>query len=231
MDLKRTKAGIEWGTAALVLGLLGFLVMSLDFVAHAAALGWQGLTRDLSGESRLYWPEQPIATSAIFLHMISGAVATVLAPLQVIGALRMRWPSLHRWGGRVLVGAALLTGVAGLVYILARGTIGGWDMSLSFGIYGALMILCATQSYRFARLRVFSRHRRWALRLFVLAIGSWLYRLHYGLWFMATGGAHVLDDFSGGFDLANIWAFYVPYLLLLELLFAFEARGKRPSPA
>ena len=61
-------------------------------------------------------------------------------------------------------------------------------------------------------------------RLAVLALGSWIYRLHYGLWFMVMGGIGVQSDFSGAFDLVNIWAFYLPYLIALEFWFRREAR-------
>ncbi|MEM8957601.1 MAG: DUF2306 domain-containing protein [Pseudomonadota bacterium] len=207
------------------MGLLGIvLLLASDFITHSLELGWQGLSRDLSGESRLYWPDAPVATGAIFVHMIGGAVITALAPVQLAGPVRRRWPALHRWSGRVLVGAALLTGVAGLVYIGLRGTIGGWDMSLSFALYGICVLVAAGQALRFARAGAFARHRRWGLRLAVLALGSWIYRMQYALWFMTTGGIWVERDFSGAFDLVNIWAFYVPYLIALELWFRYEAR-------
>ena len=218
------RRGLVW-TGMVLLVLL--LLMASDFITHSLELGWQGLSRDLSGESRLYWPDAPVATVAIFVHMIGGAVLTALAPVQLAGPLRRRWPVLHRWSGRALVAAALLTGAAGLVYIGSRGTIGGWDMSLSFALYGLCVIVAAAQALRFARAGVFDRHRRWGLRLAVLALGSWIYRLQYALWFIATGGIWVTDDFSGAFDLVNIRAFYLPYLVALELWFRREARRVR----
>lgn len=214
--------------ASMVLLVLLLFVAS-DFVGHSLELGWQGLSRDMSGESRLYWPDAPVATAAIFAHMIGGAIITGLAPVQLAGPARRRWPVLHRWSGRVLVVSAVLTGVAGLVYIALRGTIGGLDMSLSFALYGLCVIGAAGQALRFARAGEFARHRRWGLRLAVLALGSWIYRMQYGLWFVATGGIWVEDDFSGAFDLVNIWAFYLPYLVALELWFRVEARRTRSA--
>lgn len=206
----------------IALGLI--LLLASDFITHSLELGWQGLSRDLSGESRLYWPDAPVATVAIFVHMIGGAVITALALVQLAGPVRRRWPVLHRWSGRVLVAAAMLTAAAGLVYIGLRGTIGGLDMSVAFALYGVCVMVAAGQAVRFARAGQFARHRRWGLRLAILALGSWIYRMQYALWFMATGGIWVENDFSGAFDLVNIWAFYVPYLIGLELWFRVEAR-------
>ncbi|MEM1360104.1 MAG: DUF2306 domain-containing protein [Pseudomonadota bacterium] len=205
-------------------GVALLLFLSAGFILHAVGLGVEGFLRDLSGENRLYWPEDPYATAAVFFHMITGGLITGLAPLQLLGIVRRRWPAIHRWSGRVLVCLAALTGVSGLTYIALRGTIGGLDMSLSFSLNGVLMILCAVQTIRFARRRRFDRHRRWALRLAVLCIGSWLYRLHYGLWVLSVGSVGMKDDFTGAFDLVNIWAFYLPYLVALEIWFRWEAR-------
>lgn len=211
------------------IGLLALI--SSDFVRYALDLGWQGLTRDLSGKSRLYRADAPVATTAVFAHMIVGAVVTALVPLQLAGPVRRRWPWLHRWSGRVLAVCAVATGLAGLVYIAAKGTVGGLNMSLSFALYGTLLIGAALQAVRYARARQVGRHRRWATRLAVLALGSWIYRIHYALWFMATGGAGVRDDFTGGFDVVNIWAFYLPYLLVLELVLRSQTRPAQARDA
>ncbi|MGX9357479.1 DUF2306 domain-containing protein [Roseobacteraceae bacterium S113] len=205
--------------------MVGVLALAAAFVQHAMVLGVRGLTLDLSGENRLYSSVMP-ANWGIFAHMMTGAIITALAPLQLIPGIRAKAPGLHRWSGRVLVGAALLTALGGFVYIGLRGTIGGWDMSLSFALYGALVALCAVQTARHARARRFALHRDWAIRLFFLCIASLMYRVHYGLWFLATDGAHINgDDFSGAFDLFNIWAFYVPYLLIVEAVLFWLGRG------
>lgn len=213
----------RWQVAGVALvGLVVFL--SLDFVGHSLALGWRGLTRDLSAESRLYWPEAPLATAAMFLHMVGGAALTVLAPVQLVGPIRRRWPRLHRRSGYLVAGLALVTGAAGLFYIGSRGTVGGPEMSVAFALYGAALAAAGLGAVVNARSARFDVHRRWALRLAVLALGSWIYRMHYGIWFVTTGGTGVEPDFSGLFDRVNIWAFYVPYLVLLELVFLRERR-------
>lgn len=219
---------------AVWLGCLALAMLALvasDFVGHSLEQGWAGLTRDLSGENRLYWPDAPVATTAIFAHMIGGAVITALAPLQLAGPVRRRWPWVHRWSGRCLAACAVATGAAGLVYIGLRGTVGGAPMSVAFAVYGACLIVAAVMAARLARARDYVRHRRWALRLAILALASWIYRMHYGIVFVVADGAGVQDDFRGAFDLFNIWAFYVPYLIALELWFLRERRQPAPVSA
>jgi len=205
------------GSVGLTLALAGVVVLGAPFALHALSLGLRGLIADLSLETYLYRADRWGSTISIFLHMVGGGLITVLAPLQLIPWLRRRWPRLHRICGYVLAGGAGLAGLGGLAYIGLRGTIGGTPMDIGFAVYGALILVAAGQTVRFARARDLTRHHAWALRLFWLAIGSWLYRVHYGLWHVATGGAATAPDFSGAFDLVQNWAFFVPYLLLVEV--------------
>jgi uncharacterized membrane protein len=215
--------------AAIALALLA--LMAAPFARHAAELGWAGLTRDLWPESR-FDPPGVAVSAAIFLHMATGAAITVLAPLQLVPQVRARAPALHRLGGRMVVGLSLATAAAGLAWIAARGTIGGPEMSAAFALYGALLALAAAQAWRFARAGEYGRHRAWALRLVVLAMASWLYRVQYGVWYAATGGLGSTPDFTGAFDRVQVWAFFLPWLALLELwLWRERRRGGRATRA
>ena len=62
----------------------------------------------------------------------------------------------------------------------------------------------------------------------MLAIGSWLYRLHYTVWYLATGGLWSTSKFTGLFDYAQMVGFYLPYLILLEI---YLRRGPEPLPS
>ncbi|WP_299041953.1 DUF2306 domain-containing protein [uncultured Tateyamaria sp.] len=208
-------------TAWTIAGLLLLFVLIQGFVWHAAYRGAVGLSGDPTAIERLTGPRGSIV--ALFAHMVTGALVTTLSVIQLAGPIRRRWPRLHRNSGRLLAVAALLTGIGGLVYIARSGTVGGTDMSAAFGLYGVLMIIAAIQTPRLAMHRDYDRHRRWGLRLIILGLGSWFYRLHYGLWFGitcslgdATCGMGVQSDFSGLFDRIQVWAFYLPYLLVLE---------------
>jgi uncharacterized membrane protein len=185
-------------------------------VAYAGALADDDLGSWNDVLPRVYEQRTPAATVAIGLHFAAGGLVLVLGFVQLIAALRERHPRVHRVLGRVYVTACLLTGVGGLGFILVKGTVGGPVMDVGFGAYGVLMVLCAVQTYRFARARAVERHRAWALRLFALAIGSWLYRMDYGFWFALAGGAGHTEGFRGPFDAFMAFAFYVPNLLVVE---------------
>lgn len=199
----------------MALGLI--VVLALPFILYAAGFGWRGLVSDLSQASYLYTPRGLLPNTAIFGHMLAGAVITLLAPLQLMGAIRTRYPVVHRTAGYIIFTCAILSATGGLAYIALRGTIGGMPMDIAFTAYGLCVMVAAVEAVRHARAGRTDRHRRWALRLFVLAIGSWLYRVHYALWYIATGGLWTRPDFSGAFDLVTMFAFFIPYLIGLEI--------------
>ena len=156
-------------------------------------------------------------TAAIGAHFLAGGLLLLLGPIQLIAPIRRASPMLHRWLGRIYVFAAAVAGAGGLGFILARGTIGGMVMDIGFGLYGLLMITAAGTTWRRARTRCWGSHRAWAIRLFALVIGSWLYRMEYGFWFLAVGRTGHTSDFTGPFDAAMAFLFYLPNLAVAEL--------------
>ncbi|MEM8849765.1 MAG: DUF2306 domain-containing protein [Pseudomonadota bacterium] len=211
-------------TALIALALL----LALPFVAHSVTQGVDGLNGVEQREpTRFRHPDALLSNLGIFTHMIFGGVITVLALLQAVPHIRTRWPKLHRISGRITVVGALLTALGGLIYIATQGTIGGVGMNAGFTLYGLLLAAAATMTYRTARARNRAAHRRWGLRLVWLAIGSWLYRVQYGLWYALTGGAGSTEAFTGPFDQVMFVGFFLPHLLLLEL---YLRRDVEPVP-
>jgi hypothetical protein len=213
-----TAAILRWTSIALIatvwLSSAIFGLYILAFYAGAFSTGdlkqWNGVL------PRLYEPDTPLATAGIGLHFAAGGIILALGFIQLIAAIRRRAPGLHRWVGRVYVSAALLAGLGGLIFITAKGTIGGTPMDIGFSLYGLLMLIAAIQTWRYAIARRLEVHRAWAIRLFALAIGSWLYRMDYGFWFLLAGGLGHTRAFDGPFDIVMAFFFYLPNLLVAE---------------
>ncbi len=215
----RSSTALRWSGIGLVSGswlsAATFGAYILAFYVGAIPAGqldhWN---RTLPG---LYDRDNPFAILAIGAHLVTGGILLLLGPVQLIGGLRRRWPSLHRWLGRAYVTAAGIAGLGGLTFILTKGTIGRAPMDAGFGIYGALMLIAAVETWRHARARCFEIHRAWAIRLFALAIGSWLYRMDYGFWSLIADDAGHTKTFSGPFDVFMAFFFYIPNLIVAEL--------------
>ena len=176
----------------------------------------------------LYEARTPAATWGLGIHFAAGGLILAFGCIQLLRTVRSRAPRLHRWIGRVYVIASLLAGVGGLTYIVVHGTIGGAVMDFGLGLYGELMIVVAVQTFRHAWARRLDIHRVWAIRLFALVIGAWLYRMDYGFWFLLADGAGHTRTFDGPFDWVMGFFFYIPNLAVAQ---AFIAAPKTLRPS
>lgn len=182
---------------------------------------------------RLYEPQTLAATIGMGTHFPAGGILLLLGPIQLVSRVRNAAPIVHRWIGTLYVAAALLAGLGGCLYILMKGTTGGVSTSLGFGLYGLLMIIAAAETWRHARARLLpgrlEKHRAWAIRLFALAIGSWLFRMEYGFWLLATGGIGHEGGFTGPFDVVMAFFFYIPNLVVAELFIPARRHPGHPA--
>ena len=197
---------------------------------YGGAISDQRLERWNDALPGLYDANTLGATIGIAIHFLAGGTLLMLGPIQLIASIRERWRGVHRWTGRVFVTAALATAIGGLTFVALTGTIGGGIMDVGFALYGALMVLAAVQTIRHARGGRFDEHRAWGIRLFALVIGSWLYRIEYGFWFMVGDGAGHSDLFRGPFDYFMDFAFYLPNLAVAEV-FVRATRARTRAPA
>lgn len=193
--------------------LFGLFILSFYFVAllQGNTAQWNEV---LPG---LYDMKTESATVGIGIHFAAGGIILILGCIQLIDSIRVKYIALHRWLGRIYIVASLLTAIGGLLFIFVKGTIGGLIMDIGFVGYGVGMLIAAIETYRHARRKRFDQHRAWAIRLFALAIGSWLYRMDYGFWFLFTDGIGHTSDFHGPFDYFMDFFFYLPNLLVAEV--------------
>ena len=205
-------------------GLFGLYILAF----YAAPLAGGNLDKWNDLLPNLYREGDTAATSGIGLHFAAGGIILILGSIQLIDAVRNSYPAFHRWVGRVYVVACLLAAVGGLTFIFVKGTIGGTVMDIGFGLYGVLMFIAGIQTYRHAAARSIDLHRVWALRLYALAIGSWLYRMDYGFWFSFTDRLGHTEHFTGLFDRVMAFFFYLPNLLVVEL-FVRSQKGNRTA--
>ena len=205
------------------------------FAIYILARYWPGLaTGELALwnsniQPHLYQAEHPVAVAGLGLHLFTGALLLLLGSIQFLNPVRARWPGFHRATGRVYILACVLMALGGMVSILARGTVGGMPMNVAFMGYGLALLLCAVMAVRHAMARSLTRHRAWAIRLYALVIGSWLYRMYYGLIFgTGVGLSGIQLNFQGPLDLVLNYLFWVPNLVVAELVIRGQ---RRQAPA
>lgn len=213
----RLLAGTVWASASL------FGLYILAFYALASLSGEMARWNRVLPE--LFVRGGSVGNAGMALHFLGGGLLLVLGSIQFLTPLRTALPRLHRWTGRVYVASAALAGLGGLAFIGVRGTVGGWVMDVGFAGYGLLTLLAAVQTARYAIARELDTHRAWAVRLYALAIGSWLYRMDYGFWILLTDGLGHAEGFRGPFDYVMDFAFYLPNLAIAELYLRRDAHA------
>jgi uncharacterized membrane protein len=144
----------------------------------------------------------------IYPHALFGGIALALGSVQFWRNLPFSHPSLHRALGKVYVGAAILTGSAGLY--MSFFAYGGAVTRLGFGFL-ALSVLTATSiAYQRIRIRDIAAHRQWMLRSFALIFGAVTLRIELP----------ILISVFHAFDPAYAvvaWLSWVPNLAIAEI--------------
>lgn len=116
--------------------------------------------------------EQQFAVSGadVPLHFYLAGLALLVAPLQLVGVLRRRWPRLHRCIGWLYAGSVVVGSVSG--FSLALNAQGGLPARTAFVILALLWPAVTALGIRHAIARDFVRHRRWMLRSVALTYAA-----------------------------------------------------------
>lgn len=170
-----------------------------------------------------YQPGDALGNAQLLAHLLLGALMTLSGLIQLLPALRQRWPALHRWNGRVFLLSAFITTLSGFYLTWIRGSQLNLGSALSTSANGMLILIALALAWRAARSRDLAAHRRHALRAFLLVNGVWFLRVGMvlsGMALAAVGGR--LDVNGPVFLTVSVLSWLLP-LALLELYFAAQA--------
>ena len=164
-----------------------------------------------------YVAGQTMSNAVLVGHILFATVISTAGAFQLIPRIRNRFPVFHRWNGRLYLLAAFTQGGTGLYLTLSgKGIPGGLLQHVAIWLSGVLLIFCAAMALRYALARDFKTHRRWALRLFLVASGSWFFRVGFFLTLLLFGPIGFdPNTFTGPLPL--FWSF-AEYLLPLAVL-------------
>lgn len=217
-------AAAAWFTVA-ALGQWLFVVYIVGFYGRSLVTGRMQDWNRVLPEGHV--PGDTVGNLIVGVHILLAAIVMGGGALQLVPAIRRRWPRFHHWNGRVYLAAVVLVAVAGLYMVLVRK--GGLAV-MQFGILlnAAAVLTCAVLALRHAIARRIASHRRWALRLFLVASGVWFFRIGLMFWIVANQGPVGFDPetFTGPFLVFLSFAQTLVPLAVLELYFrACESRN------
>jgi hypothetical protein len=169
-----------------------------------------------------------MSNAALVGHILFATVISIAGGLQLIPGIRNRFPVFHRWNGRLFVLAAFTQAITGIYLTMWVGRLVGDTTQHVVSVLGALLIIfCAVMALRFAIARNFTIHRRWALRLFLVASASWFIRLGFAVTLVLFGPIGFdPTTFSG--PMVTFWSL-AQYLLPLGVLELYLWAQDRPG--
>lgn len=201
-----------------VAGQALFAIYVLGFYGRAALQGRPELWNKVLTPG--YVPGDTAGNLALAAHLLCAVVVTLGGALQLMPAIRRRWPRFHRWNGRVFMICATVASTAGLWMVWTRSTpgMGDWTQDVGISLSGLLNLAFAGLALRYALARQFDVHRRWAMRLFLTVNSGWFFRIGLMLWIIANRGPAGFDPktFTGPFLTFLSFADYLLPLAVLE---------------
>jgi len=220
-------------------GILWFITAAAGQLAFIAFIVLYYYTRTLSGNISA-WNDKPIiqgytagddAGNVMFaVHVLLAALITLAGILQLIPGLRARAPALHRWSGRLFMLMAVVMAAGGLWLVIVRGTYITVISAVPTSINGVLILITAGVALYFAVTRQIDRHRRWAMRLWLLVSGVWFFRVLIMAWAIIMGGVGMTESGSSPVDLGIAASSYLLPIGILQLyLMAQDSSGAIPK--
>jgi uncharacterized membrane protein len=219
------KVAAAFWFVVVVLGELIFATAVASFYGLAAARGnWHQWNKFMSHG---YTPGRPMANLVVAIHLASAVIILLSGALQLTPLLRRRAPLFHRWNGRVYMVTAFTVSLAGLYMMWFRGTPGDLSQHLGQSLDAVLIMLCSVLALRYALLRDFRTHRRWALRLFIVVSASLFIRAGIFLSLVLNHGPFGFnaDTFTGPFLTFISFGQYLVPLAVLEIYLRVQDRA------
>jgi hypothetical protein len=145
----------------------------------------------------------------IYVHIAGGVVSLFVGAFQFSRQLRMKSLALHRWVGRIYLGAVAVGGLA--AFRMALESFGGLSTHFGFGMLAVLWVATTAVAYRRILQRRIQSHREWMIRSFALTFAAVTLRI----WIPLAMAVHL--DFTQAYQTIS-WLCWVPNMLVAEML-------------
>ena len=214
----RTKSPLNLAAKVISWGVI--LAMAIAFVLKYVFRYYlhynQAAFTDPSQGAANYWAMR----GWLLMHMTGGMVALLTGPWQFWTGFRARYIRLHRWTGRIFLGAVVIGSLG--AFRMAIGTTFGWAFGFSLIGLALAWVTTAGMAYYAILKRRIQIHKEWMVRAYVVTFAFVTFRLlnDYG------PTSHLQPDNDRAITIG--WACWVLPLLVTEVI--IQVRHLR-SPA
>src|SRR5271165_1373229 len=164
-----------------------------------------------------YWVDR----AWLLMHMSGGMVALLTGPWQFWTGFRTRYARLHRWMGRIFLGAVAV-GCVGAYHMAIHTTV-GWGFGFSLLAMATAWFTTAAMAYYAILKRRIAIHKEWMVRAYVVTFAFVTFRI-----FNDYGPTSHLKP-AGDLAITLAWACWVVPLFITELI--FQVRRIREAAA
>jgi uncharacterized membrane protein len=219
------KAATGFWFVVAVIGQWAFLYYIVAFYGHSTFTGnFQAWTKNTFLRMS-YIPGDTAGNLAFAAHALLAAVIAFGGAIQLIPQIRSRALAIHRWNGRLFMVTALGLSVTGLYMEWVRGDRDGTIGGLAISLNAVLIITFIAVAWRSARAHDISTHRRWALRLYLVANAQWFTRVGFLAWAILRGLLGGRDSLDGPFFRFLSFGCYLVPLAILQLYLRAKESG------
>jgi hypothetical protein len=210
-------SGQFWYVVALA-GQIAFVVFLIMYYG----------TRTYNGDFAA-WNDKPIVVGhaegdkmgnfMFITHVFGATIISLGGMLQLLPIIRRKAPAVHKWIGRCFMVMAILMAIGGIMMTWLRGEVESVVGAVAITGDGLLILIFAIVAWRLAALGEIDKHRRWAMRTFMVANGVWFLRLMMMAWAITTGGWGLDGGLKAPAFIVMQFACYLAPLAVLEIYF------------
>ena len=212
-----------WGFIAL-LGQWFFAVYIMALYAIPLATGVAADVDDIS-PARGFDLSASFNSVMFFSHILPAALMALSGLFQLLPNVRNRYPSFHRWNGRMFFVLGLSGAITGLYLTWGAGIRFSNIASMGVTLNGILILVAIFFAWRAILNKKIIEHQRWAVHSFVLVNGVWSLRLYLMGWYLVNQGPNGnKPTLDGPMDLFLSFACYLLPMLFVELIFWAKRR-------
>lgn len=203
------KHSLQWliPLLLLILGMLAAGSATYRMMGMTEAVSTGILPSEPQGLDR--YVEHPLLS---LMHLVPGILFVLLGPLQFIGAIRRRWPGIHRWSGRLFVASALAAGASALSMLWVFATFKIYSVIAANVLFGAWLIIAVVFGFRAIRRLDILRHRQWMIRAYATGLAVATIRLVFFTVFLLIG------DFGDAWLPMMVWGSFLLHTFMAELI-------------
>lgn len=161
--------------------------------------------------------DTPSNTLAFGIHAIGAAYIALMGGIQLLSPVRKRFPTFHRYNGRVFLATVVALTATGFYLVWVRGPRPETLSELATSVNGVLILSFAFFTLRYAVARQLQQHNEWAIRLYLVANAQWFLRIGGFGYFLSMQALGIPIEFDGWFFQFWVWGCFLVPLALNEL--------------